>query len=286
MLDVASNDFYLMFDRKAFATINSAIAHLISPQKASIRYIGLQTINWGGYSQVEAVMTLLEKAVQANAVYCYLHFLQNADLPIKNNAGINKFFSEHDGTEFVNIDFTGTRWAERCCRYYYLLSHNRYYRKSRILKGLNLFLARMQEWMHICVNANVSFYYGSALFSITHPFATWLVGHKKEIRQRFRWALAPDEKFIQTMLMESPFAKNISFGNRKTSNAMLIDWTREREKNSPYVWRVKDFSSLISAPDEFCYARKFLERTDLEIVKMIEGYVHNLYVHHSNRENV
>ena len=227
----------------------------------------------GGYSQVEATLTLLEKALASGEEYSYLHFLQNSDLPIKSNEDILAFFAEHQGEEFVNIEKKSSAWAEQCCRYRYFFSHNRYYRKNKLLKGLNIYCAKLQRWLDIKANTDISIYYGSALFSITLPFAKYLVQRKDEIKRRFRWALAPDEKFIQTMLMNSPFAENLAGKDGdSTPNCMLIDWTRDRQKNSPHVWKHSELDYLITRPKEFCYARKFMENVDMEIVTDIERY--------------
>ena len=273
MLDNPANDIYILFDSKARQSVELYKQKMVKPRCATLKDVDYQLVNWGGYSQVHATLTLLEKAIESGERYAYLHFLQNSDLPVKSNEDILEFFAEHQGKEFVNIKKDSSAWAEKCCRYRYFFCHNRYYRTNKLLKGLNLFCAKLQQCLGVKHNTDISIYYGSALFSITLPFAKYLVENKKEIRRRFRWALAPDEKFVQTMLMNSPFADNLAGKDEEsTPNGMLIDWTRDRKKNSPHVWRNDELDYLLTRPNGFCYARKFMEDVDMDVVRGIEKH--------------
>lgn len=272
MLDYPSNDIYIIFDRKSSRNIDLLKSLLSKIEKADVKYLGLKTVNWG-YSQVDAVMDLIDSAIESGVDYQYLHFLQNSDLPIKSNCDILQFFDEHNGEEFVNVERKSSAWAEKCCQYRYLLSHNRFYRKSKIIKGINLCIARLQRMIGIRINEDIPLYYGSALFSITLSFAKYMSERREEIEHRFRWALAPDEKFIQTMLMNSPFSEKVANSEScSTSNAVLIDWKRSRAKNSPHVWRSDEFDFILSCSAKYCFARKFMENVDIEIVQRIENH--------------
>lgn len=271
LLDFESNDFYIMFDKKSFPTIESAKVAIEYPKNAIVRHMSIKTINLGGYSQVDSVLSLIQEVIRSGEKYSYLHFLQNSDLPIKTNKEILNYFETNNGKEFVNIEWESDVWAERCCKYRYVFSHNRFYRTNRILNVANIALARLQELVGIECNAGIKFYYGSALFSITLPFAKYIDSKRHSIRKIFRWTLAPDEKFIQTILMNSPFAGNlVKKSNKNSSNAMLIDWGRERQKNSPHVWRMSEYDYLMSRPENGCYARKFMASVDMDIVRAIE----------------
>lgn len=276
MLDYDTNDFYLLCDSKCTIDLEKQLTKL---KNGRIVYIGRKLINWGGHSQVSAVMTLLKEVVKSGVMYSYIHFIQGSDLPIKSNDKIVQFFEENRGKEFVDVDNSenGINWAERCCKYKYLFCHNRFYRSNKILKVLNLVFARAQSLVGIKCNRNVKFYYGSALFSITLEFAKYVVSQEGRIIKLFRWALAPDEKFMQTILMNSPYAEKIyksDTSNEVSSNAYLIDW-QQREHNSPRVWRKGDFDIIISQPNDVCFARKFSSSVDMEIVYALKDYILN-----------
>ena len=67
------------------------------------------------------------------------------------------------------------------------------------------------------MNLDIELYQGSALFSITGEFAKYLLSKKDEIYHRFRYSLAADECFIQTIAMKSPFKDKICGIDKTTS---------------------------------------------------------------------
>ena len=54
---------------------------------------------WGGFSQVQVELFLLEKAYQQK--YDYYHLVSGADLPLKSNRKIDTFFEKNQGKEFI-----------------------------------------------------------------------------------------------------------------------------------------------------------------------------------------
>ena len=275
MLDYETNDFYFLCDKKWNGHIEIK-SNLIALKRARIRFIDSQIINWGGYSQVSAILLLLKAVLDSGINYSYIHFLQGSDLPIRHNKDIIDFFEKNKGKEFIDVDMreSGLLWAENCCKYRYLFSHNRFYRKNLILKGINILIAKFQKIIGIRCNKNVDFYYGSALFSITIDFAKYLLAQQDIIHKLFRWSLAPDEKFIQTILMNSPFRENLFNEKSPTSNSYLIDWTL-REHNSPRVWRISDINLLTSQPNDVCFARKFMSNVDMDVVNELKKRILN-----------
>lgn len=277
MLDFASNDFYILCDKK-WGGHKTILSNLTTLKRASVRYVDSKIINWGGYSQVSAVLQLLMAVVDSGIDYKYIHFLQGSDLPIKNNYQIIDFFEKNKGMEFINIDKsqTGHSWAEYCCKYQYFFSHNRFYRKSKLCKIFNLLVANLQRLIGIQSHKTTTFYYGSALFSITLDFAKYIISQHDQIYKLFRWSLAPDEKFIQTIFMNSPFSNNLysEEENSIMANAYLIDWT-SREHNSPKVWRISDIEQLMSQPQGVCFARKFIASVDMDVVIELKDRILN-----------
>ena len=116
MLDYETNDFYLLCDKKWSKNANIK-QDIITLKRAHLRFIDSQIINWGGYSQISAILYLLKAVVDSGIDYSYIHFLQGSDLPIKHNSQIIDFFEKNKGREFINIDNSqaGNSWAEYCC---------------------------------------------------------------------------------------------------------------------------------------------------------------------------
>lgn len=272
MIDDERNDIYLLIDKK---TKNIKIYEIIDVVKKSKIYVlDRMKINWGGYSQIKAVIKLLEEACK-NKKYIYYHFMQGADLPIKTQKHIHEFFSDNYGKEFIEfseITENSKKFAQYKKLYYHFFTDNRFFRKNKVIKLLNHSLALTQEKINM-KRKNEEVYHGSALFSITHEFASYIVSLKDIIAREYRYTLACDEVFIQTIIMNSKFRKNINcFGEKMVSNTRYIDW-ENKIGNSPKTFRVEDYEKLINLPKNICFARKFQENVDIEIAEKIKNYI-------------
>ena len=123
------------------------------------------------------------------------------------------------------------------------------------LKGQNLVVQKGTNW-----------------FSITGDFAQYIVGQADRVEQLFTYSYCGDEVFVQTMLVNSPFAANLympNCNNDQMACARLIDW----ERGNPYVFRMADYDEIMQSPAMF--ARKFSMQTDPEIVKAIQAALCN-----------
>lgn len=271
MIDDARNDIYLLLDKKA--GIREDIIESLKGEVILSKMIvsNSLSINWGGYSQIEAVLVLLKSALSSGIEYRYLHFFQGSDLPIKTQDEIHHFFDNCRGQQFISVEKSRSMMAESKCWYRHFFCHNRFYRKNRMMKALNFAFVYLQKGLHIRYNTDIKLYQGSALFSITKGFAEYLSKNEEEIHRRFRWSLAADECFVQTMAMKSEYKDFIEGIEGQTScNARLIDRTRPDGKNSPHVWRSDELDFILNQPTNICFARKFDERIDIDIVKQIE----------------
>lgn len=70
--------------------------------------------------------------------------------------------------------------------------------------------------------------------------------------------------------MNSDFKNKIAyFEELYYGNARFIDMTRPHQKNFPHIWSKEEYNILINASKQICFARKFDEKVDIDIVKMI-----------------
>lgn len=268
MIDDVRNDIFILFDQKAKISneLKNSLKALCVYSKMEICE---QTVNWGGYSQVSAVLKLIENA-NKKGDYQYIHFFQGSDLPIKKQDDIHCFFDRHDGKQFVMVEKKRQAMAVNKTAYRHYFCDNRYFRTCKWMKLLNFGLVYLQKLFHIKMKLNMDVYQGSALFSITGECARYIESMKDKIYRCFRWTLAPDEVFIQSILMDSPYQMAIAGIDRDISaNSRLIDRTRPDGKNSPHIWRLFEFDYIINQPEEICFARKFDERVDFEIAEKI-----------------
>ncbi len=262
ILDDSRFTFYLHFDKKAKKTMQGITLPLKYARCVEIPSI---PVNWAGYSMVQAEINLIEAAVEDGADY--IHLFQGADLPLKTPHQIDRFFENNEGKNYICFQPERYEFAKykALCRHFFVDFPS--YRNNMVLKVLNHSIAKLQQPF---VKKRVTVYHSSALFSITHDFATYLMERKEEIRKRYRFALAPDELFVCNLFMESPFCNTLG----DEIGARLIDWER-REGNSPRTFRMEDIQMLDDAisNDSVLFARKFSWDRDCEIVKKVEERV-------------
>lgn len=270
MLDDERNDIFIHIDSKVKDFDFNEFLKL--PQFSRIYFTDRISVTWGDFSQVKAELILLSKAVENENdenSYSYFHLLSGADLPIKTNDEIHKFFDENAGKEFIHLSSNEpSPSAQSRIRYYHI------FRKKRNLfyKILAQIALKVQKALgvnrlkknHLIVQK------GTNWFSITHDFANYVVSKRNEIEKIFRYSYCCDEVFLQTMLVNSDFKNSLYMpdcNNDQLACARYIDW----ERGNPYIFITVDFEDLISSPAMF--ARKFSMETDKEIVYKIRDYI-------------
>ena len=182
---------------------------------------------------------------------------------------------ENEGKEFIEFDKKqyNSSIYKYCYKHFFI--DNKYYRNNLVLKYLNHTLAHFQRKTRIKRKPPYPLYHGSALFSITNQFANYIVNIKDEIINDYKNTLACDEVFLQSIVMQSKFKDNIyKFEKKLNGNLRYIDKnTTDRQKNSPYVFKFKDFDRLMQLDSDLIFARKFSENEDMEIVMSIKSAV-------------
>lgn len=268
LLDDPRNDIFVHIDKNAdfpmdiFDSLTSA---------STLAVVQRVSVQWGHFSQVQALFNLLTRATRTGR-YSYYHLLSGMDLPIKTQDEIHSFFSDKND-EFIAIVPTESKYNLKHVMCRYPLLRFKSYRKSKVLKFLSEGFASLQMFAYnlgICGKnrkihkSGMKFYDGWTWFSITDDFAKYFLSQKELIEKIFCSAKASDEMVMQTIIMDSPFAehlynpKNMSLGSMR-----MIDWKR----GSPYVYSHQDYEELMDSP--YLFARKFDERADAEIIKMI-----------------
>lgn len=264
-LDNPDNDFFILIDKKVKQLDSELIEYI--PKASSIILLPRIVINWGGFSQIKAEILLMKAAIKTK--YNYYHYVQGSDFPIKTPKEISEFFEIHKGKEFVNFNPQQYAFAHYKCDYYHLLVDNRFYRYSKAMKLFNHGFARLQKVLFFRRKQD-PLYHGSALFSITNEFAEFVLSKEKYIERHFKYTLAADEVYLQTLIMGSKFKEQLYKFEEDGSNCYYIDWKSERTNhNSPYTFVSEDFERLINSRERYLFARKFDERIDLNIVQKI-----------------
>ena len=262
ILDDRRNDIYLHIDKKAKGyLVDSIRAHV---KKAGFSVIRPMSVSWGGDSQIKVEVRLLKEATKT--VHGYYHLISGMDLPLKTQDEIHRFFDEHEGVDFVamekeNLHNINKDFLYRV-DYYYLFQNLLKGKKDGKLFDMQMKHLRRQNKRGVCRSkkSGLDFVMGSNWFSITHRTAVYVLEAFRKHRRSFRYTICADELFLQTLVAASPYADSV-----EDNNLREIDWFR----GNPYTYREEDFESLINAPSDKIFARKFDERTDAKIIRKI-----------------
>ncbi|CZQ96960.1 Hypothetical protein Tpal_2076 [Trichococcus palustris] len=270
LLDAPNNNLYLHVDAKAQGFHEEELRSVLKSSKLTV--LPPQIVYWGGYSQIEATLRLVEYALKDGFDYC--HSITGVDLPLKTQSEIDSFFTKHAGYEFINYRPERYEYAEYKCAYYHPFVETKYNRKYKAVRLLDHGVAMFQKTLGL-KRSQTKFYQGSAYFSISEECAKYVLSKKDEIRKNYRYTIGADEAYLQTVIMNSPFKDRLyRFEEKYYGNAMLVDWDRsENRNNSPHTFRISDYDNLIAVDEGILFARKFDENIDAEIVKKIFHYI-------------
>lgn len=278
LIDDERNDIFILIDQKSDIRLFKHIKSL----KSKIIYTPRIDIRWGDISLIIAELILFETASKQDK-YQYYHLLSGVDLPIKSQNYIHDFMDKHNGKEFVGFaQEDKSKWdIKRKTRYYYIFTK---YNKSstftgyicRLLRNIFIYIQcifRVKRKFHIEIKK------GCNWVSITHDLCTYILEKKQYILKTFKYTLAPDEMFIQTIIWQSRFKNNIYKHNEFDSCLREIDW----ERGTPYVWgQTKDDINILKKSNKL-FARKFSSK-NIDFIDIIsKDIVQDKY---TNKENL
>lgn len=213
-------------------------------------------INWGGFNLTKAILYLVGEASRNKEIE-YMHLISGADFPIKNSAEISQSLAKNQGKEFIeNFKMLESEWAN------YGMNRIEYYHftdlfniKSGFGRKVSKFLFLLQRKFNLKRKINSGFptlYGGSTWWTLSTPCLKYVLEYIKgnpDFVNRFKYTLIADEIFFQTIIMNSPFNKNVM-----PHNYRFILWNSETSSH-PDVLNEMDLSNLLQSDKLF--ARKF-----------------------------
>lgn len=263
MIDDERNDIFIHMDKRNTDFSEQQIKEIA--RKSHVYFTARRKVTWGGYSLINAELSLVEMAVNTGE-YKYYHLLSGQDLPIKSQEKIMDFFDRSKGKEFVGFQKYESQFDARV-NYYYPIQEIVGRKADSFLGFAQRTFVFFQRFLHINRNKKrgIIFAKGSNWFSITDELAKYMVTNKKWIRKTFKYTRAADEMFLQTLIYNSVYFNNVGhvIGDDNAASLRFIDW----ERGKPYVFKAGDFNELLDSP--LMFARKFDADVDSEIVNML-----------------
>ena len=255
-LDSGNADFFIHVDAKVrdfdFDRFRSI------PTRSQVTFVPRRSIYWGHFSLVECELDLLRAAAAVG--YDYYHLLSGVDVPVKTREYIEHFFDDADGMNYLNFEapVISRRHRARVRYYYPFLEWN--IRKPLVRTAVREAGVLLQKLAFVdrtrALDKSFVLQKGTQWFSVTDGLVRYVLSREETIRELFRSTYCPDEMFMQTIAVNSPFKDKLplnAFGNRHLNCCRYIDWQRGR----PYTFTDSDYDELIHTGPGYLFARKF-----------------------------
>lgn len=262
-LDHERNDLYIHIDRKAKDFRQSEFESICTESK--VTFIERIKVYWGDSSIVDCELNLIKAALDSKQNYMYMHLLSGVDLQIKQTEDIHAFFDEHPDRQF--LAFRNTASGIRGMSHYYYFGRLRQYSKP-VAKGLNILSQYAQSKLKIdrLKDFPLKLYKTQQWFSITPECAEYVLSQKEFIQSFIKFTSCSDEMFLGTVIMNSPYAKQVFRKKGIEGHMRLID--RERSEGaSPHTLTIDDWDMIYNCP--YFWARKFDLNKDRAIIDRV-----------------
>jgi len=205
MLDDERNDIFIHIDKKSTGVDPDVLASVVKHSRVS--FVKREKVYWGHISLVAAEYNLFSAAYESPyAPYAYYHLLSGADLPLKTQDEMHRFFDASQGREFIS--FTRDEMPHRA-QYLWLFSKNfrgflsptRMGRRVfRLEESIQRVFIRFQKAIGWKNKAFPLYRKGSEWVSLTHESVGLLLQYRERVLSRLRYAKCPDEHFKHTIL--------------------------------------------------------------------------------------
>jgi hypothetical protein len=233
-------------------------------------------VYWGGFSIVEATLKLMQAATE-QGMYERHVLLNGLDYPIKPTSFIVDTLLSDPNREFIrffDIEKADPRYLEGVTRYYFFdaprLLANRFFdarqRAQRLLRWLPKRLVR--PYTHC---------FGHMQWALTGQCVQFILDFAEthqDLRRFYKYSFAPDERFIHTIVANSPFCDRAGgieafeeFGTYRMANFHHID----RSLNK--VFTNADYEEL--AHSSKLFVKKITTAESLELIDLIDKNLRN-----------
>lgn len=219
------------------------------------------SVNWSGFSQVQATIKLFELVESTKRIYDYIHFISGQDLPLMSHAQMDDYIKGKGiDQQFVEVnDIDSYKWRLTQYSFFRENPNNRkkLYRLTDIaLRLIQMPLVRRKNFK------GFELYKGSQWFSITYECMKYILSYIREndYCSKFAYTACPDEHFFQVLLMNSKYKDKIL----KYNSRYIVF---EGLNASPKTLGVEDMDYFMNG--QYMFARKFDMNKDRQVISKI-----------------
>jgi hypothetical protein len=227
-------------------------------------------INWGGLNHLKAILLLVEAALKTDV--SRMHLISGHDFPIKTSVAMKAFNIQHYEKEFIEaFELPTPGWSngglERLLYYHFYDQFNAKSSQVRIIRFLINFQKKMQLKRPLKISLP-KLYGGSTWWSLSAPCLKYVIDYTKanpSFLKRFKYTFCSEEIFFQSIIMNSPFRRNVV-----NDNLRHISWIK-KNGNCPANLDETDYDNLMGSGKLF--ARRFEYPVSRPLLKMITQHM-------------
>lgn len=269
LIDDKRNDIFIHIDKKWDDFDFEYFQNVV--KESSLYFTKRLDVKWGSKKQIDCEM-LLFKTAKEKGTYAYYHLLSGTDLPLKTQDEMHAFFDKDPHTEYVifdNHEDISEDALKRIKYYHFLVSWARSDNKFKRWFFGKFHFQSLKIMRKIKINRlkkySLNFRKGANWVSLTDEFVSYVLTKEKLINEIFKYSYCADELFVQTILYNSPYYKNVCSKKNDDYQSLkrLIDWNR----GQPYTFKSEDYDLLINS--DCFFARKFSVKVDKDIIDKI-----------------
>lgn len=229
------------------------------------------SINWGGYNVLKGVVYLMKMAV-GEGLADYYHLISGQDFPTKSSKEFHRYFEQRKGTEFLDYfmrpDKEWEKEGKNKLTFYSLYDFLDIKKTSHveILRQLDKWQKKLHIRRKLPLKQYPVLYGGSCWWSLSRECLQYVVQETEQRPYFYRWlrfAFAPDEVYVQTVLLNSPFRARI-----ENDNLRYICWEK-RNGNYPANLDETDFAKIMNSNKLF--ARKIEYPISTELMNKLKN---------------
>ena len=233
------------------------------------------SIAWGGYTHVQAIMSLMERAI-ADEEVTYMHFLTGEDFPLRSPEMLQEIFTKEEHIYLSFIPEKDFNDAVKKRYYYYNLFQNKNV-KNPFLWQLQNFTVNAQKLLGIrrkSLGEFTTIYKGLVYMSLPKAAAVdilqYVKAHPEYEKDLYRCQI-PEEFFFHTLILNERFAGGKWKDRVIDKELRYMNWERG-DGGSPVYLEEDDYDEL--AKGDYCFARKVHGK---ESAKLKEKIIENLW---------
>lgn len=234
-------------------------------------------VTWGDDSMVKAFVNSLNEIVSLGKTYDYFLACTGQDLLVKQ--GLDSFLTQNLGKIYIDA-YEKDKWERIFMLHSFPRGICKHIKKHsnplRMIRGAYVTLIRTGIVPKRKINfdySNWKFWYSFNWNAMPYECARYIVSFIKEnpgVLDMYKNTFLPEDGFLATMIMNSPYAKNVVFTSDNIHTKTLTYFTGIVNQHCP-VLAMDDITDIDKS--ECFFARKFDLDSSPDIVKYYEKLI-------------